>query len=286
MDVLLYIQDYEWPLNDKSILKNDINEISMRSCVSKDFYKKMLKIRKRRIKYYLYQFPPLKSLSNDMDEYLVKLVDNYVSICSFICDNNEQNTTLVDVNVDKVKKMYASMTNYAIHWRFCGAFINFDEELPKATALLYRILEELNCFCYQDIVLKHDDCYLYEDILLWLIFLNNIESITQECHTLKDDPNVIPTLEKIIFRECDHVHNGCRRVGAVNATRFTRQGYYYKVMQPIYVGECKKDIERNQRKYNNVECSFYNLSCMCLSRYEHLWSYHERCNAMPLFDST
>ena len=310
MDVLLYSLEFQWPLGENDLFE-DMKEIARRACVSKQFQVIMKRIKNLRIGYYLQQYPPLKCLSLDVQEFAINLIKTYTNradaaariVMQAAHDDfleKEGEFTLKNFRVRTQE-----LADLAIQWRFNTVTLNLHSAFPAAVIQMFHILVHL-CFRYRSRVcmlpLHCDDCFFHEEVAMWLVFLTNIETILKmtpvgasagasSAGIIEEDAVCSRRHEFLcgflLFHECDHVHNGFRKLGDKSATETTRKGYYYGVMQPDYVSQYdmiqfsheKSNNRSNNTKENKKENNEKMQLCrLFLSRYRHIWSYQEACN--------
>jgi hypothetical protein len=298
MDVLLYALEYQWPLSED--LFADLGEIARRSCVSKEFQHKMYSIKDMRISYYLQQYPPLKCLSLDVQQFAIRVIKNCSASCRGpdVDDNTAagavSSTALAGITVFRSTGLTGegglvtchvgsqTLVDFAIKWRGNRLFNNINSDFPDALEVLFQMLIQM-CSHYhvlpasrikaareaksdeyqkEVVVINYNT---HEDLAMWLIFLANIENVFQTFPTTAHDRFFI------IYNECDHVHNGFRKLGDISATRSTRKGYYYGTMQPGYVSQYEDAILKN------VSAQRTKLSTLFLARFSQAWLYQETC---------
>ena len=294
MDVLLYTLEFQWPLSED--LFQDFDEIARRSCVSKEFNHKMKTLKDLRISYYLLQYPPLQCLSLDVQQFAVQVIKTHSDTRNINVQrdryNNIRDIPRVGCSIFKEEgslRTFCSLSqdiaDFPIRWRFNGVTTNFNEVFPAATNNLFQMLVNL-CFYFRGDTLKTGDDYSHENLAMWLIFFCNMENIIKMSSSMnEEDPTTDEYLRSMVFNECDHVHNGFRRLGNINATESTRKGYYYGAMQPgyihFYANQDQKIARRSKKSKANEGITTLpkpiDLSQLFISRYQRIWSYQEGC---------
>mmetsp|Transcript_32824 Transcript_32824/g.61242 ORF Transcript_32824/g.61242 Transcript_32824/m.61242 type:complete len:297 (-) Transcript_32824:1196-2086(-) len=271
MDVLLYTLDFQWPLTDD--LHRDLDEIARRSCVSKQFNHTMKKIKSLRIQYYLQQFPLFKVLSIDVLQFAEEVINRHTNWGK----NDTRTRAFQNKPMLSFRVLETQMTDFAIQWRFNIAMTSFSEQLPKAMFTLSCMIFELCMTPDSHVLAVTAGDFRHENLAMWLIFVCNVSSAMT---VLEDGAyDEISSLLTLLYEECDHVHNGFRKLGDINATETTRRGYYYRGMQASYISTQQALIQQKQSQnitgVMTIAPLVSELAHTFIARYRCVWSYQE-----------
>ena len=233
--------------------------------------------------------PSLKALPSDVQQFAVDIIckhtnwDEYDLRTAHAKDSSATATPPV-----KFGELETQLHGTAITWRMVLVTTNFDVELPKATVVMAQMLLEL-CGKYSGdtcTVLSSNSnissgrCeadYLHENMSMWLIYLCNISDAVVE---LSNGTRSATGIGWLLHNETDHVHNGFRRLGSVNATELTRKGYYYCIMQPCYISQYTSLLQLLRKEYRDDTATIDRLVALSqkfISRYRCMWDYQEQC---------